>query len=279
VEAAPAVVWHVPLAVWVCLGLWAAAMAPTISWMYGEWTGSVWHNTHGWLIPVLMVLLGRNILRRMPEHEDTPTAWGFALLLPGLALTALDAGAGTRFLSAVGLVLSLPGLSLLLLGPLRTRALALPLVLAIFMIPLPNTFSSQMYLRTLTAAGVAPLLSAIGIPTLVDHSVLELPQSTFLVADACSGFSTLYSTVAMAVLLGTLCESKKRRIVVYLSILPLAIAANIARVLILVMIFLYIDPALLDSAMHGASGVATFFVVLLGLMLISNRPSLRKALL
>ena len=271
--------WEVPRGVWICLAVYAAAVSSTVIWMYAQWTGSVWHNTHGMLMPALMVLLGRNILRRMKPVSDPPSAWGFAALLPGLLLVAIDVGAGTRYLAAVGLVLCLPGLCLLLLGPRRTRALALPLTLGIFMIPLPNTFASQIYLRTLTADAVGPILNMLGIPTLVQHSLLELSGSSFLVANSCSGFSTLYATLAMAVLLGTLCQQPTRRVIVYLSILPLALVANIVRVLLLVLGFLYVDESLLESTAHAASGVMTFFAVLGVLILISNRPSLARALL
>ncbi len=271
--------WDVPWPVWLCLGLFALAAAPTVLWMYQEWTGSVWHNTHGMLIPVLMVLLGRNILRRSKTGAEEPSLWGFAFLAPGLGLMLIDAAAGTRYVAAVGIALCLPGFSLLLLGPARTRALALPLTLGVFMVPLPNSFASQIYLRTLTAHGVAPILSAVGIPTLVDKSLLELPNASFLVADACSGFSTLYSAIAMGILLGTLCPSPRRRLLVYAAIVPLALTANIVRVVLLVLIAIYFDPSLLDTGAHAASGVFTFFGVLLALIVLADRPPLAQALL
>jgi exosortase len=272
-------IWYMPWHIAVALLVYIAAAFPTLAWMYREWTGSVWHNSHGILIPLLMFLLGRNILRRMPPRPDEPTAWGFAVLVPGLILLILDAGAATHYIGAAGIVVTLPGLSLLLLGPARTRALSLPLVLGIFMIPLPNALASQVYLRTMTADGVAPILVFLGIPTLVDNSLLELSQASFLVANTCSGFSTLYATIAMAVLLASLCESRTRRIIAYASILPLALAANIIRVVVLVLIYLYINPDLLDTSLHAASGVATFFVVLGVLILLTDRPSLARAML
>ena len=270
--------WQVPSILWGLGALYAVAAWPTLAWMYEEWTGSVFHNTHGMLMPVLMVLLGRNILRRMPERPEEASPWGFAFLLPGLALMALDAGAQTRFLSAVGFVVTLPGLSLLVLGAHRTRALALPLVLGIFMVPLPPALASDLYLRLITADAVGWILNSVGISTFVGYSILELPNATFIVGDECSGFSTLYSSVAMAVLLGSLCPSVARRYAIYGLVLPLALAANVVRVLALVLISLYIDPGLLDTSMHSASGVASFLLVVLGFLSIADRPSLAKAL-
>ena len=277
--AAAKVVWQVPWTVWGCLALFGLASFPTARWMYGEWTGSVWHNTHGMLIPVLMVLLGRNILRRMPPRDDAASLWGFAFLIPGLGLMLADSASATNYLSALGFVGCLPGFSLLLLGPVRTRALALPLTLGLFMLPLPNSFASQIYLRTLTAQGVAPALTALGLPTYVENSILELPNTSFLVATSCSGFSTLYSAIAMGVLLGTLCPSPRRRLLVYLSIIPLALLANVVRVILLVLIAVFVDPNLLDTSAHAASGVLTFFGVLMVLIVLADRPPLARALL
>ena len=269
--------WEVPVGVWLCLGALALVFAPTWLWMYGQWTSSVWLNTHGLFIPVLMVMLTRSTLRRMKPAPDPPSAWGLAFLLPGLLLVVLDAGASTHYLAASGFVLTLPGLSLLLLGPHRTRALALPLVLGVFMIPLPNAFATQIYLRDLTAQGVAPLLTFLGTPTLVQDSVLELARHTYFIANACSGISTLYSAAAMAVVLGTLCQSRVRRVVICLSVVPITFAVNVLRVAALVLISIHIDHGLLDTSLHSASGVATLLAVLGILMLLADRPALRRA--
>ncbi len=131
----------------------------------------------------------------------------------------------------------------------------------------------------MTADAVAPILTLLGIPTFVDRSLLELPHASFLVANSCSGFSTLYSGVAMGVLLGALCPSPRRRLRVYLSIVPLALAANIARVVILVLIAVYVDETLLDTGAHAGSGVLTFFGVLVVLIQLADRPPLARALL
>lgn len=269
--------WNVPAGVWLCLGALALVFGPTWLWMYGQWTGSVWLNTHGLFIPVLMAMLARSTLRRMTPAPDPPSAWGLAFLLPGLVLVVVDAGASTHYLAAVGFVLTLPGLSLLLLGPRRTRALTLPLVLGVFMIPLPNAFATQVYLRDLTAEAVAPLLTLLGTRTLVQDSVLELAHHTYFVANACSGISTLYSALAIAVILCTLCRSRVRRVLICLSVVPITFAVNVARVAALVLISLHIDHGLLDTALHGASGVATLLMVIGALMLLADRPALRRA--
>jgi exosortase/archaeosortase family protein len=53
----------------------------------------------------------------------------------------------------------------------------------------------------------------------------------------------------------------------------LAIGANVVRVTILVLIGEHLGASLLDTALHEASGVATFLVVLVTLIFIAGRSN------
>lgn len=246
-----------------------AAFAPTIQWMYREWTRSVWSNEHGIFVPFAMIWLARNALRGDQGPAES-SAWGFLPLAAGLALAALDANAQTRYLAALGLVIALPGLSLLMLGPRRTRALRVPLLIGILLVPIPYTVGTPLLLRTLTASGVLPLLHLLGFTAMREGTQLMLPRQNFLVADACSGVATLYASVASAMVLAALSTSRWRRVALILSAPVLAIGANVVRVTLLVLLADTFGTALLDTAMHEASGVATFAVVLIVLIAIAN---------
>ena len=56
---------------------------------------------------------------RGPTCPASSSPWGFASLVPALALQVIDTGMHTELLSAIALVLALPGLSLLFLGVAR----------------------------------------------------------------------------------------------------------------------------------------------------------------
>jgi len=268
---------EVPGRVWWALGAVALAFAPTAAWLFQQWKGNVWNNAHGMLVPVLMGYLIYQALRRdRPQPDDAPSAWGFAFAGPGLALLALDAGLRTQYLAVVGLLLVLPGLSLLLLGVRRTLLLRMPLVLSIFMIPVPNTVATHLFLRQVTAVLVSPVISAMGIPVLREDTVLFLPNATFLVADACSGFSALYAAVGISIVLAAAARSWWRKGLLLAAAFPLAIACNVARVTFLVVAAHTYGLGLLDTPFHAASGVATFWAVIVLLFLLSDRESLRR---
>ena len=246
-----------------------AVFAPTVQWMYLEWTRSIWSNQHGLFVPFVMAWLARNALRE--DHGPAETsAWGFLPLGLGLALAVIDANAQTRYLAAAGLVTALPGLSLLLLGPRRTVALKVPLLIAIMLVPIPYTLGTPLALRTLTATWVLPLLHALGYTALREGTQLILPRQSFMVADACSGVATLYASLAAALVLAALSTSLWRRVLLLVAAPILAVATNVARVTLLVILTQMFGSALLDTPIHEASGVATFVVELAALLAIAN---------
>jgi exosortase len=181
-----------------------------------------------------------------------------------LLLHALDAGMHTQLLSAGALLLALPGLSLLLLGAKRTRAIAFPLILLAFSLPIPLAFTEQIHwqLRQVMTAGTAIVVPWFGVPLFVEGTTLHMANGAVEIADACSGFSTLYAAVAVACLTAYSTPSSRRRLLVLSSAVPLAIAANLLRVIALVLLAAMQGTEILDTFIHTLSGMATFALAL-----------------
>lgn len=266
------------LLVWSSLLLLAVVFAPTGDWMYRKWTSSIWQNAHGLFVPFVMVYLARAALTHDPHPEKRESsAWGFVFIITGLGLLAFDSAIATRFLASIGLVLCLPGLSLLFLGARRTRLLLVPLTLGIFMIPIPNSVATHLYLKSMSAMAVEPLIWLTGIPVLREHTQLILPDRVFVVGDACSGFATLYAATGVSIILACYSGSTKRRLMLLAAAVPLALIANIARVFLLVMMAHFFGIGLLDTPLHEASGVFTFWGVLAALFLLAGNETLKDA--
>ena len=249
-----------PLALWLVLAGMVAVFAPTLIWLWGRWTLSVWHNAHGLLlVPVVAYFVREELvtLRHLPRSSNP---WGFAILLPALALHAIDAGMHTELLSAGALVLALPGLSLLLLGTARTKAILVPLLFLALALPIPLSFTERIHLelRHVATAGTAAIVPWFGIPVFVEGTTLNTAHGALEVADACSGFSTLYAAVAVAMLTAYQAASPARRALVLLAAAPIAIASNILRVSLLVTLVAWRGGGILDTFVHPLSGLMTF---------------------
>jgi exosortase len=249
---------------WIVHCLWLVpavlVFAPTMYWLWQRWTMDVWHNIHGLFIPLVMAYFVYRILRSDPVVDVEQSAWGFLFLVPGLGLIVLDSAIRTQLLSALGMVLCLPGLALLLLGRRRTRALAFVWLLSFFMLPIPAAFMETfiLQLRTMTAAGAERVIALCGVPVVREGTTLLLPGANMVITDGCSGFSVLYASVALALVFAYMSPSWPWRVITLAAAFPIAVSCNVVRCASLGMIALHWGAGALDTAVHPLSGMLTF---------------------
>lgn len=262
-RSAPASTWQRAALALGCIEL-AILFAPTVAWLFERWTLSVWHHAHGLLIPPVVGYFVYQELKPLSVLPRSSSAWGWLFLVPALLLHALDAGMHTQLLSAVALLLALPGLSFLLIGAPRTRAILFPLSFLAFALPIPLVLTEQIHwqLRLVATAGTSTMLPWFGVPVFAEGTTLHLASGVVQVADACSGFSTLYAAVAVACLTAYSSPSPGRRLLVLASAAPLAIAANLVRVVALVLLVVAYGQGILDTFVHPLSGMLTFVLAL-----------------
>ena len=238
--------------------------APTLVWLWSRWTANIWEHAHGLLITPLVGYFVWQELRPFLRERPAPSAWGFALLGAGLLLHVLDTGMHTQLLSAVSLLLVLPGLVLLVLGVKATRAIAFPMMLLVLALPIPLSFTEQIHLvlRRFVTTALGLVLPAMGIPVFAEGTTLMLSHATMEIADACSGFTTLYAAVAVALLTAYTTTSARRRAAVLAGAVPIAIAANLLRITILAVLVQQYGSSILDTFVHPLSGMLTFALAL-----------------
>jgi exosortase len=238
--------------------------APTVQWLIDRWTMSVWNNAHGFLIPPAVAYFAWLELKPLRGLPRSSSAWGFLFLVPALVLHMLDTGIHSQILSAISIVIALPGLSLLFLGTARTRAIAFPLAFLVFMLPIPLAMTERIHLvlRHIATAAAAAIVPKLGIPVYAEGTSLHIGNGVLLVGDGCSGFSTLYAAIAVAALTAYGCDRWRGRILALASAVPLAIGANIIRVCLLAVLVRVQGFDVLETWMHPASGVLTFAIAL-----------------
>lgn len=260
---------------YLVLGLFVLVFGPTMIWLYQRWTMSVWQNGHGILVALLVIYLLRGELKKTGSLPLDSSPWGFAFLLPALLMHMLDTGMHSQILSAIALFLAIPGMAFLLLGTARTKPLLFPLFALFLTLPIPLVFTESIHLalRIIATDSVAWLLKLVGVPVFAAGTTLQVEHGTLQVADACSGFSTLYAAVTIAILTAYFCDSPVRRIVVLLIAAPLAIVVNIARVLLLTMLVNWFGLDILATSAHELSGLLTFMVALPVIFYIGQNPA------
>ena len=161
------------------------------------------------------------------------------------------------------------------LGTQRTKAILFPLSTLLLTLPIPLVFTESIHLalRHIATKSVAWLLQLLGVPVFSTGTLLEVEGGSLMVADACSGFATLYAAVTIAILTAYFCKSTSRRILLLLIAAPLAIAVNIMRVLILTLLVNWFGLNILATSAHEISGLLTFMVALPIIFYLGQNPA------
>jgi exosortase len=258
--------------VWALLGGTAVVFLPTLWWLFDQYSEAIWRNDHGFFVPIAMVLLARPRLRRDESGAEESSAWGIPLVVAGALLAAIDSAARTGFLGTAGLLLALPGLSLLLLGARRTRSIAFPLALGLFLIPLPEELPEPLAFPSASATLTVPILEAIGVPVVRHQTAFILPAGAFMISTNCSGIATFYAAVFVAVTLASLVGTWTRRILLLLATWPITVGVNAVRSAFLVALCNHYGLRIIDTPIHGLTGIATFWGVMLLVFLLAGHP-------
>jgi exosortase len=245
---------------WAIGALCVLVFAPTVVWLWERWTMSIWHNAHGLLVPFAVAYLIRDEVSNDPTETLESSRLGFPFLILGLLCLTADSVVGTQLLAAFGMLLCLPGLSLLFLGVRRTKALVFPLLLAFFMLPIPAAAVEPLHLllRNISAVGAEHIVSVLGIPVIRENTLLILSEGNVQIADACSGFSTLYGAVTISLVLAYWSRTPRKRWGVVLAAVPLAIFFNVLRCATLALLVHSQGLSVLETPIHVLSGMVSF---------------------
>ena len=259
---------------WLVAAQFGILYAPTCLWLWDRWTMSVWQNGHGILVTALVFYLVWVELTKLKSLPPSSNPWGFAILIPALLIQMLDTGVHSQLLSGIALFLSLPGLALLFLGSERTKAILFPLSTLLLTLPIPLAFTESIHLvlRHIATKCVAGLLKLLGVPVFSSGTLLEVEGGSLMVADACSGFATLYAAMTIAILTAYFCNSTRRRILLLLIAAPLAIGVNIMRVLLLTLLVNWFGLDVLATSAHEISGLLTFVIALPIIFFLGQNP-------
>jgi exosortase B len=266
--------WALVLAGLACLYL------PTyLGLARGLWRDEAY--THGPIVLAVFACLvwrRRDVLLGMPA-TPAPVAGSF-LLGSGLACYLLGRTQSLPLFEVASHIPVIAGAVLLLAGPRALKRLTFPLAFLLFIIPLPGFLLDTVTvpLKGFVSSAVEVLLRMMGYGIERSGVVLSMGDHDLLVADACSGLNSIFSLFALAALYSyaTRPRSLVRSGLLLLGIVPIALAANILRVAVLVLATYYGGSEAAQGMVHSAAGMLVF-VAAFG-MLVGFDALLRKGL-
>jgi exosortase len=259
-----------------------AALALALFWsglrnMVGEWITNP-DAGHGFLIVPVAVLLAWQRWREFQGQASEIWRPALAVVALALALYLFARYADVEFLSAVALVTFVGGVLWHILGRARMRVWAFPYLFLWFMIPWPDllveflSFPMQLW----SARGAAAAMHVLGVSVVRDGVDLHVASYSFTVAAPCSGMRSLVALLALAALLAYLCRGALgRRTALFLLGLPVALLANVVRIVAILLIGAHFGPEAAESFLHTASGLVVFAVAVGALYGIARLMRLR----
>jgi exosortase C (VPDSG-CTERM-specific) len=229
------------------------------------------------LIPVLSWYLAR-LEKNLPPVSAPAKVPAIIFSAAGLLVTAwwflkpCTAVADNLAQSTLAFLLLFAALAFWFLGAARVRALAFPLGMLVFMIPLPDAWRDglEVFLQHGSAIVAGWMFTVSDIPVFQTGLQFKLPGISLQVAPECSGIhSTLVLFITSLVAAHIFLRSNTRRAVLCLFVLPLALARNAFRILVLGELCVHIGPEMIDSPIHHHGGPLFFALSLLpfGLLL------------
>ena len=233
--------------------------------------------SHGFFVPIFAAVVVWQRRDRLARIRLSPSWTGFLIILLALATLIVGVLGAELFLSRTSLILLLAGAIVVFAGWDFFKAVSFPWAILFLMVPIPAilfnkiTFPLQFFASQMATS----LLSLVGVPVLRDGNVIQLPALSLEVVQACSGIRSLLSLGTLAIIYGYFAEkSAWKRVVLALSSIPIAVAANGLRIMGTGLLGQYWDPDKAQGFFHEFSGWLIFVLSVIMLFAVHRVMSM-----
>lgn len=246
--------------------------------------------THAYFIlPIALWIVWRRlqvIWEKITVQHKGPGILSQALYLALFAAGALLFVVGWRqdylFVTTFSLVPLSAGLAGFLYGTGVLRELLFPIGYLLLLVPPPLGIIDQVTLplRYWVSYAAAGILKLMHYPVSREGTLIFIGQRQILVGDACSGLRSLITILALALLYAYLNSgSLRKKIILVLCALPLALFANLVRIISMCLVTYYFGENAGQRYFHDYSGIAVFVLAVLALagidlILLRRKPQL-----
>lgn len=260
------------------LGFLLAGFALLYLPAYADLSTTIWASDEQGHGPIILAVSAWLLFSKRFELAAAPVRpipWlGWPLLVFSLVLYALGRSQKIIIFEIGSQITLLVSLLLLFKGRHALRLAWFPLFFLLFMVPLPGALVAAVTgpLKLAVSSVATALLYETGYPVARTGVIMSVGPYQLLVADACAGLNSMFTLEALGMLYMNLMNytNVKRNVVLALLLIPIAFAANIVRVMILVLVTYHFGDEAGQGFVHGFAGMVLFMVALM-LMLIADK--------
>ena len=231
-----------------------------LSFMVGYWNEREEYG-HGFIIPFITIFLVWQKKDQLEKIQFNGSWLGLSGVLLGFALYYAGELSSLYIIIQYAFVFTLLSLLLSLVGIKAFRVILVPLLILMFMIPLPNflfnNLSSQLQLIS-SQIGVA-VIRLFDISVYLEGNVIDLGIYKLQVVEACSGLNYLFPLMTLAFITAYFFTGDFwKRAVIFLSSIPITILMNSLRIGVIGVTVEYGGVEMAEGFLHDFEGWAVF---------------------
>jgi exosortase D (VPLPA-CTERM-specific) len=240
------------------------------AYMWQVWGGNEEYG-YAYLVPFISAFLVWQKSHELSALQFTGSWTGVLVVLLGVVLGMVGQMASAFTVQQIGLVVAIWGFVLALTGWTVARLLWMPLLLLLFMIPLPRflqvSLSSEMQLWS-SALGVW-FIRLMGISVYLEGNVIDLGVYKLQVVEACDGLRYLFPLLTLGLVMAYVYQGAFwKRAVIFLSSVPITILMNSLRIAVIGWMVEHWGVGMAEGFLHDFQGWAVFMVSLAMMVLL-----------
>lgn len=234
--------------------LWA--FWPILVAMAERWSNDP-RYAHGYLVPMFSLAMLWMRRSEIPGEELRSSSRGLAFIVLGAVILLVGAYFRQGTIEGLALLAYLAGVAMVLGGWPALRWSWPSIMFLFFMIPLPWRIENALGppLQWLATRASTFTLQTLGFMAFAEGNVIQLNDGKIGVVEACSGLSMVITFIALSVgMVLVVDRTPLDRIVLVLSAIPVALLANIARIILTGVLHETIGGQIADKFYHDLAG-------------------------
>lgn len=260
--------YRYPIHVWALLAVALAAaifvLQDGVGYMWQVWQANDEYS-HVYLIPFISAFLVWQRRDELAAMRFEGSWWGLAVVGVGLTLGVLGQLSAVYTLQQIALVVIVWGVVLALVGWRVVRTLWMPLLLLLFIIPLPRfvqvNLSANMQLWS-SALGVW-FIRLMGISVFLEGNVIDLGTYKLQVVEACDGLRYLFPLMTLGLIMAYFYKGAAwKRVLIFASSIPITILMNSLRIGVIGFLVEHWGVRMAEGFLHEFQGWAVFMLSL-----------------
>lgn len=221
--------------------------------------------SYGFIIPIVS---GYIVWLKRKDWLELPLKiiwWGLPIIVLSAIILAFGLLENHPVFRNYAIVLMIFGIVLFNCGFHFTKALLMPILFLLLMIPLPNTvevyFTSS--LQSLSSWLSVQLIRLLGISVALEGNIVDIGIIQLNIVKACSGLRYVLPLFAVGIIYAYLMEKNRwKQFILTISTIPIAVLTNALRIAAVAILIEYFGINATKGFAHSITGFLVFFTAL-----------------